>query len=400
MKGSRHSTAIVGTVIAWSLAACGSPAPSTSAPGSEGEQTASAEASDPAPQPGGSAPPDIGDLTQGAVVQVVADELRLRAEASPTSTLVGTLERGAVVRVESGPVDAEGFSWFEVVDLRGHGGWAADGDGTDPWLATIPDLAGQTPMLTLTYGCDVVAPINPPATTVMDDGRVIATAQPAGYGWTERQLSASGLDDLREAVLGSPYLQASGEYVPRLRPDAGDPPGHGACSYTFTIPNDAEPIVVTTVGWFGDDEERTFYEPSPERKSLDGIARNLIEIDTALGDEAWEGPGLPYVAAAYTLHLAPGIGPAPEDVGSIDPGGLGVGDIGSFGSAAGSGRCDAVSRAQAFEIARVILGSGGSQDVRLDVVSYPYFTTDDGWYSGALAPVFPNGQPDCASITL
>ncbi len=400
MKGSRHSSAIAGTVLAWFLAACGSPAPSASAPGSEGEQTASAQASDPASEPGGSAPPDVGDLTEGAVVQVVADELRLRAEASTTSALVGTLERGTVVRAESGRVEANGFSWVEVVDLQGNRGWAAAGDGTDPWLATIPDLAGQTPMLTLMYACDVVAPINPPATTVMDDGRVIAIDQSGGSGWTVRQLSASALEDLREGVLGSPYLQASGEYLPRLRPDAGDPPGHGACSYTFTIPNDAQPIVVTTVGWFGDDEERAFYEPSPERKSLDGIARNLIGIHGALGDEAWEGPGLPYVAATYTLHLAPGIGPAPEDVGSIDPGGLGVGDIGSFGSAAGTGRCDTVSRAQAFEIARVILESGGNQDVRLDAVSYPYFATEDGWYSGALAPVFPDGQPDCASIGL
>ena len=380
-----HSSAIAGTVIAWFLAACGSLALECVRAGDpRASRRPVPTASDPAPEPGGSAPPDVErPPAEGAVVQVVADELRLRAEASTTSALVGTLERGTVVRAESGRVDADGFSWFEVVDLRGHRGWAADGDGTDPWLATIPDLAGQTPMLTLTYGCDVVAPINPPATTVMDDGRVIATGQVAGYGWTVRQLSAAGLEDLREGVLGSPYLQASGEYVPRLRADAGEPPGHGACSYTFTIPNDAEPIVVTTVGWFGDDEERTFYEPSPERKSLDGIARNLIEIDTALGDEAWEGPGLPYVAAS--VHGAPRPGesdPRPRMSGRSIQVGWGSATSARFGSAAGTGRCDTVSRAQAFEIARVILESGGNQDVRLDAVSYPYFTTEDGWYSG------------------
>jgi hypothetical protein len=341
-------------------------------------------------------PPDV----EGAIMQVVADELRMRAEAGTASTLVGTLERGTAVRIESGPVEADGFTWFEVVDLEGRGGWAADGDGTDPWLAGIPDMTGGTPMLMLEYGCDVIGPINPPATTVLDDGRVIATDQSSGYGWIVRQLSATGLEQLRDGVLESPYLQASAEFPPQPRADAGEPPGHGACSYTFTIAAGDEPIVVTTIGWFGDEEERTFYEPSPERKSLDGVARNLIAIDGVLGEEAWEGQGLPFVAAEYSLHIGAGIGPAPEDAGLIDPNELGLGDIGSFGSPAGSGRCATLSRAQAFEVARVLRASNAALDVRLDAVTFPYFATDAGWFSVALAPVFPDGQPDCASITL
>ena len=400
MKRRPRTCALTGALIAWFLAACGSPADSPSAAASEVERTASARASDPAAVPSGSAPPGIGETPDGAIVQVVADELRVRAQAGTASTLVGTLERGDVVRVESGPVEADGFTWIEVVDLRGRRGWAADGDGTDPWLADIPGALGGTPLVTLTYGCDVVGPINPPATTVLSDGTVIAMNPAAGFRWTIRQLSAAGLEELREGVIEAPYLQVSGEYRPRSRADAGDPPGHGACSYTFTIPTDAEPIVVTTIGWFGDEEEGTFYEPSPERKALDGIARNLIAIDDVLGDEEWVGRSIPFVAAEYALHLAPGIGPAPQDVGVIDPGALGVGDIGSFGSSAGTGRCDTVSRAQAFEIARVIHESGGNQDVRLDAVSFPYLTTDDGWYSGALSAIFPDGQPDCASIAL
>jgi hypothetical protein len=333
-------------------------------------------------------------------MQVVADELRMRADAGTASALVGTLGRGAAVRIESGPVEADGFTWFEVVDLEGRRGWAAAGDGTDPWLAAIPDMTDGTPMLTLTYGCDVTGPINPPATNVLDDGRVIATDQAGGSGWIVRQLSTTGLEQVREGVLESPYLQASAEYRPQPRADAGDPPGHGACSYTFTIPTEVEPIVVTTIGWFGDEEEATFYEPSPERKSLDGIARNLIAIDTILDEEAWDGPGLPFVAAEYSLHIGAGIGPAPEDAGSIDPDELGLGDIGSFGTPAGSGRCATISGAQAFEVARVLKASNIAQDLRLDAVTFPYFATDAGWFTTALAPVFPNGQPDCASMTL
>src|SRR5688500_2631315 len=400
MKRCPPRSALAGTLIAWFLAACATPAPSPSTPTPEAEEASSAGAGGPSAEASGSAPPNVGEAPDGAILQVVADELRMRAEAGTASTLLGTLERGDVVRVESGPVDADGFRWFEVVDLHGRRGWAADGDETDPWLAFIPDPVGGTPMLTLTYGCDVVGPINPPATTVLNDGTVIATNPAAGFGWTVRQLSAAGLEELREGVIESPYLQVSGEYRPRPRADAGDPPGHGACSYTFTIPTDAEPIVVTTIGWFGDEEERTFYEPSPERKALDGIARNLIAVEDVLGDKAWEAPGLPYVAAAYTLHLAPGVGPTPRDVGSMDPGGLGVDDIGSFGTPAGTGRCDTVSRGQAFELVRVLNDAGLSNDLRLDAVSFPNFATDEGWYSGALAPLFPDGQPNCASIGL
>ena len=400
MKRRPRTSALTGTLIAWFLAACGSPADSPSAPAPEAEQTASARASDPAVHPSGSAPLGVGGTPDGAIVQVVADELRMRAEAGTASTLVGTLERGTAVRIESGPIDADGFTWFEVVDLEGRRGWAADGDETDPWLAGIPDMSGGTPLLTLEYGCDVVGPINPPATTVLDDGHVIATDQVAGYAWSVRQLSASGLEQVRDGVLESPYLQASAEYRPQPRADAGDPPGHGVCSYTFTIPTGDEPIVVTTIGWFGDEEETTFYEPSPERKSLDGIARNLIAIDTVLDEEAWEGPGLPFVAAEYLLHLSAGIGPAPDDARSIEPDEFGLGDLGSFGSPAGSGRCGAISRAQAFEVARVLHESNLALDARFDAVTFLYFATGTGWFNVALTPLFPNGLPDCASIML
>lgn len=393
------SLAVRAGLLAAVLAACASASPTLSEPpvpdASASAPAASASAGDP-----GSAPPSEGAAGDGAIMQVVADELSMRAEAGTAATLVGTLGRGIAVRIESGPQEADGFTWFEVVDADGRRGWAAEGDGTDLWLAAIPDMTGATPMLILDYGCDVIGPINPPATTVLDDGRVIATDQAAGSGWIVRQLSESGLEEVREGVLESPYLQASAEYRPQPRPDAGDPPGHGACSYTFTIPTGAEPIVVTTVGWFGDEEERTFYEPSPERKSLDGVARNLIAIDGVLGEEAWEGPGLPFVAAEYSLHIGAGLGPAPEDAGTIDPDELGLGDIGSFGSPAGSGRCATISRAQAFEIARVLHESNAALEVRLDAVTFPYFATDAGWFSAALTPVFPNGQPACASITL
>jgi hypothetical protein len=383
------------------LAACGSPAASPSQPpapeASEPVATPSASAGEPSAEPERSPAPPVGGVPEGELMQVVADELRLRAEAGTEADLGGTLARGSVVRAESEPVDADGFTWVEVVDLAGRRGWAADGDGTDPWLAPIPDLTQGTPILTLERGCDVVGPFNPPQTTVFDDRWVLATDASAGFGWTVRRLSAEGLEQLEEGVIDSPYLQASARYDPQRLPGA-EPPGHGACLYTFTISTEGDPIVVETVSWFGDEEESTFYEPSPERKALDGIARNLIAVNAILGNEAWEGPAAPYVGVDYQLGVGAGVGPAPDGAQTIDPDALGIGDVEEFGSSSGFGRCGTVTREQAFEIARVINEADPAAAVRLDALSSASFAIGSDWMGATLVPHFPHWQPDCASF--
>ena len=148
-------------------------------------------------------------------MQVVADELRLRAEADTAATLVDTLARGTTVRVESDSVEADGYTWVEIVAIDGRRGWAATGDGVDPWLAAPPDLSDAAPILSLDRGCDVVGPITLPLTTVFDDGHVVAQDSERDYAWTVRQLSESGMQTIRDDVLGSPYLQADGHYVPQ-----------------------------------------------------------------------------------------------------------------------------------------------------------------------------------------
>src|SRR5918999_584871 len=71
------------------------PAPSAGTPGSPG---ASTQATNGSPDPG-SVPPEGGEVAEGAIVQVVADSLRVRAEPSTGAELAGSLVRGAAVRV-------------------------------------------------------------------------------------------------------------------------------------------------------------------------------------------------------------------------------------------------------------------------------------------------------------
>jgi hypothetical protein len=379
-------------------------AESPTASGSASDRTApsapsGAPSGDSEPSASGSAEPGG---TAGNILQVVADELRLRGEAGTDATLVDTLARGTTVRAVSDTVEADGFTWIEIVAIDGRRGWAATGDGVDPWLAPPVDLADAVPILTLDRGCDVVGPITMPLTTVFDDGHVVAQDSERDFAWTVRQLSESGMETIREDVLGSPYLRASGEYVPQAKPGA-EPPGHGACLYTFNIPTEGEPIVVTSVNWFGDEEESTFYQPSPERKALTGIAENLIDIHNILQDGDWAGAPVPWVASEYAVGIGPQPDPAPEGIPSLEPADLGLGDIAQFRTPMAGDAC-LISPEQAFEAIRALMSASADlppssqPQLGLNFVTFGSFATSDGWMNIVLAPRSHDDRPDCASL--
>jgi hypothetical protein len=99
-----------------------------------------------------------GVLPPGSVVRVVADGLRVRQEPTRGAEQVGTLSRGELVLLgysflhpAFGPVEADGFVWYPVSPLGVTElpdpeaplesevvGWAAVGDGTDPWVELVP----------------------------------------------------------------------------------------------------------------------------------------------------------------------------------------------------------------------------------------------------------------------
>jgi hypothetical protein len=59
-------------------------------------------------------------------VTVIEGPLRLRAEASTESDIVTELETGTVLTVLSGPEEAEGYTWWQVVEETGGSqGWVA-----------------------------------------------------------------------------------------------------------------------------------------------------------------------------------------------------------------------------------------------------------------------------------
>ena len=327
---------------------------------------------------------------------VVADELRMRAAPGTGSDLVAGLERGDVVQIVSGPSDSDGFAWYEVIDIAGRPGWVADGDGSDVWLSELPAGDDGVPILSFEFACDVTGPFQGPSTLIYEDGRVLHDFSGAGE-WRVRTLSGSGLADIRNNILGSPLLQANAEHVPV--PLAGaEPPGHGACGFTFIIATDGAPIEVTSTGWFGDEEESEFYEPSPQRKTLDAIARNLMAIDSVLGESSWEPAGwLPWIPEEHLLGVGPGEGPPPDNIVLVGPDATGLGDLTSFGAPSGPGRCGVISRAQAFEFARALNAAGHEPGLRLNTSANLAFGTDIGWMYGLFHPSGP-GTPSCDEL--
>ena len=383
---SRRALAFLAVVpLVAALAGCG------------GAQPSGSPAAPSTPAPSSNSAPPSGEAPAGALMMVVANELRMRAAPGTGSDLVGGLERGDVVEIVSEPADADGFTWYEAIDIGGRRGWVAEGDGSDAWLSALPAEDDGVPMLSFEFACDVTGPFQAPSTLIFEHGRVVHHFS-ATNAWQVRTLSAAGLADVRSNILGSPYLQASADYVPVPRPDAGDPPGHGVCGFTFVIATDGAPIEVTSINWFGDEEESEFYQPSPERKTLDAMARNLMAIDQVLGEPSWEPAGwLPWIPEAHLIGVGPGEGPLPDGGAVIEPGSTGLGDLAAFGAPAGRGRCGVVSREQAFGFARALNEAGHDPAIRLNTSTSLVFGTEAGWTYGLFHPSAP-GTPDCEEL--
>jgi hypothetical protein len=357
------------------------------------------------PEPSASPPPDA------LLLQVSVDGLRMRATASTGADIVRSLDRGEVVRVMSGPVDAEGYAWYEVVALDSDSGWVAMGDGADPWLEAVPAEPSTSPLLlrfrrdgSVTPRMFSAIPVFPPDLTLTADGRVV-------LGWTNslvRQLSPSGLAQIRRDVLDLPLLQQTADYDVEHLPNAPDVgPPHEVGFNTFTLGEATARVVVTAVAWLGP-EDGVYWVPSAERQGLEEVAIHLLGVETWLSPAAWTEPvARPYVSSSYLFWIeAPtDMPPSPEvDVPSLTGAAWPFdGPIEQFGDPVGQARCGYLELGQAFETLRLMrelgvptFAFGADRQLALDGVGSGTLATDAGWFSFFLTPRSPDGYPSCA----
>jgi hypothetical protein len=341
------------------------------------------------------------------LMQVNVNGLRMRASPSTSADILRSLDRGEVVRLRGGaPVDADGYAWHEVVDLDSRIGWVAMGDGAQPWLTTVPSDPATSPLLLrVERACHAVDldmfTWRPADVTLSADGRFVLVSG------VVRQLSASGFAQVQRDVLQLPALQASATYRLTPRPDAPDPPGHGTCSNRFTLGEGTGKIVVTATNWQGDEEEATYFLPSPERKVLDALALDLMDVEAWLGPSGWSEPARRYVSSSYRFSLTAN-GSTPPDYLDAPPL-AGVpwpfdGPIEQFGEPVGGERCGYLDLGQAFETLRLMRQWGvpalanevdPAPLLTLDRFGSGNFTTDAGWFSFWLTPRSPDGHPSC-----
>lgn len=188
---------------------------------------------------------------------------------------------------------------------------SAEPSATDsPAPTATPAPTGADLLLAFTQSCDVTPPVLLPSTTILENGRVIWQENgPASYQWRARQLSEAGLATVRARIAATGLLDQDGDYRPELQEGVTNPPGHGLCLFTFDHQDGQTDISVSSVSWFGDEEEGTYYQPAPERRELDALAQQLRSPETWLAPADWaDAESVPYVADAFLVLASPGFG--------------------------------------------------------------------------------------------
>lgn len=284
---------------------------------------------------------------------------------------------------------------------------AAPTDTPPPPVATEPATSGDALVLrVVTLG----GPMDPasmlPGIVVTEDGTVIWRPVSTTFfeGYLTRRLTDEGLAELRELAFRDGLLGADATFQLQPLPDA-EPPGRGGFEHTFTVWEGADWVVVTSVGWLGDEEEAAYYEPSPERRALDELANGLRDPAALLGEDAWDGPAATYEAEDYLLVLTayrdvPPFGnpdvsqvPLPID-GALDEFGEAYGDVQSPPA-----RCAVIARDDAAAIVEALttLGIAEENSVGMDRATAASLDWADG--SGTvdlwLLPRMPGEYPDC-----
>lgn len=259
-------------------------------------------------------------------------------------------------------------------------------------------------VMSFTPRCDVVPPVLVPATTVLEDGRVIWRTDDGQL--VVRQLTSESLDDFREQVRSTGLVETSASYRLERRPGTAEPPGHGVCVWGFVWNDgDGADVELSSVMWLGDEEEATYYEPAPERETLHALAEQLMDPTSWYGDDGWVQPAAVAFEPETYLVLAAVTVPQLATQGAPDldevswpfdepPDEFGV----EYGVADPPSRCDVAATDAVAALAAELADSGLEQ-----FEAAPFFGVGVAlpWAAQGAAvdftfwPVLPDGRPPC-----
>jgi hypothetical protein len=90
--------------------------------------------------------PGTGELQVGSRVRVAADpSLRVRSTPELAGVVVGNQNRDALGTIVSGPVTANGYTWWQINYDSAPDGWSIQGDSSAPWLVRVTGTAPRPP---------------------------------------------------------------------------------------------------------------------------------------------------------------------------------------------------------------------------------------------------------------
>ncbi len=283
------------------------------------------------------------------------------------------------------------------------------GESSQPPLSPTPSQAGGAEDLVVRlkisadtfYGPNVM-----PEFTLLADGTVVWLPEPATDDLPSletRRLTPDGLAEIRGHIFGSGLLQEDASYELERRPDAAEPPGHGVEVYTFTVDDGRqEPVIVTSVQWLGEEEESTYYQPAPERETLDALVAQLRDPESLVNEDAWVGPAAEYEAAEYLLALRP-MRDTPA-TGSIDESEIQWpfdGPLEEYGRESGQlfvVRCGVITAPVARPIVEAIAAGTTPAGMAMVTTASVEWADGNGVVDVFLIPRMPDGHADCQDL--
>jgi hypothetical protein len=139
-----------------------------------------------------------------------------------------------------------------------------------------------------------------PGTTILDDGRIIWSKDPAKA--IESRLGSDALARVQHRVETTAALDHSANYFPERRPGP-EPPGHGVSGYRFELLRDGRSIVVTASDPRSFAGEEAYWVIPPEMDALAKLADRLNDPVAWLGSDGFVEAKRPYEADRFLVRI-------------------------------------------------------------------------------------------------
>ncbi len=226
--------------------------------------------------------------------------------------------------------------------------------------------------------CDDVCVANP-GTTILADGRAIWMSQgPAGMVLSERTLTPSGLQIVRDAIDATGLFEADGSYWPTVKPGK-DPPGHGIKSYGFRASRGDAFVIVGAAD--PESFEDDYWDIPAQMYVLADLGTKLSDPLAWLPADAWADTRRTHEAGAYLLIVTAqrfaGDRPPYPDVDAVHwPFPSSIDAIGVPYTVQGriveNSRCQPITRRLAAELAAAELAAGYERSLADTYTEFSY----------------------------